>query len=685
VGLLDTWKSQALIGVIMTPTTLPFQPVGVPSTRCYAHDKISSEPGRSHCGEPLLAMYQFDWANEKLWAREEPFRAPAATQLSHEQVDRTLLLHWQEHCVECAPPDCYSVCPLYVARSDRKCARFVYGVYPNPHFEGLLDRGADVRFRPWAKIETQLHGLSGVSVAQHRLLDRVDGAATKLVNASADVLQPINRKRRLNGALTVLRDWLLPRFPAHYGADYDDFVLECFAPEREPFRLMLEQTLGDAVVFRHAFEIEPGQNFHAIPARSFQFPTNGTASRLLIYPENDGQRRLVFTWLDFVKYQVASGRNGTMSDARQLPSVVERLDGASVGGAEVGAAPAAKVKCVAWDLDNTLWDGVLIEDTAQGCQVRDEAVALVHKLDERGILQTVVSKNNHDEAWQLLTELGIAEYFLYPAITWGQKSRSLQQVADALNINIDTFALIDDSPFERAEVEATLPMVRVYPDDAVEELLELPEFDVPVTAMSKRRRFSYREQEHRSAAEATFGGDYLDFLRSCEMKMRLYTPCDEAAVKRCLELIQRSNQLNLSGRRYSAEEFDELLTTPDVLPVAFECQDRFGDYGVVGFASVNERLETPLVLDFVLSCRVAQKRVEHTFFAWLAEREANRGCDVLRAELTKTTRNTPLVKVFDDLPFRVVAADGPKLLMEMSLDQAPEPDNIIELRAEVDP
>ena len=629
-------------------------------------------------------MYQFDWANEKLWAGEEPYRAPAATQLSPDRVDQTLLLHWQEHCIECAPPDCYTVCPLYVGRSDQKCARFVYGVYPNPHFGGLLHRGADVRFRRWAKIEAQLNGRIGVSVAQHRLLDRVDGAATKFVNFSADALRSINRKRRLNGALTVARDWLLHRFPARYRGDYDDFVLECFAPENEPFRLMLEQVVDDAVVFRHAFEIESGQNFHVVPARSFQFPADGVESRLLLYPENDAQRRLVFTWLDFVKYQSSNGRNGTIGARTLASGASERIDGGSLEATGI-VAPAAKVKCVAWDLDNTLWDGVLIEDTPQGCRVRHEAVELIRRLDERGILQTVVSKNNHDDAWQLLTDLGLAEYFLYPAITWGQKSRSLQQVADALNINIDTFALIDDSPFERAEVQAALPMVRVYADDAVGALLDRPEFDVPVTEMSKRRRLSYREQEHRGTAQASFGGDYVDFLRSCEMKMRVFTPREASATKRCLELIQRSNQLNLSGRRYSAEEFEELLRTPGILAVAVECRDRFGDYGIVGYSSVDERPETPLVLDFVLSCRVAQKRVEHTFFAWLAQREASRGRDRLRAELTKTPRNTPLVKVFDDLRFREVGAEGPKLLLEMPLDEAREPDDIVELRAEVDP
>jgi FkbH-like protein len=624
-------------------------------------------------------LYEFDWANAKLWVREEPYRQPAASRLPRDQVNKTLLLHWQEHCVECAPPQCYTVCPLYVSRSDRKCARFVYGVYPNPHFAGLLERGADVRFRRWAKIEAHLNDGVGVSVAQHRRIAQVDSAVTKLVSSAADALRPINQRRRLNGALTVSRDWLLPRLPARYRGGYDDFVLECFAPENEPFRLVLEQMLEEAVVFRHAFDIQPGHNFHTIPESSFRLPVDGVPSRVRIYPENDAQRRLIFTWLDFVKYEPPAGRNGAKTSAK-----VGSTDGSSSERA-AGATPAAKVKCVAWDLDQTLWSGVLIEDTARGCRIREEAVDVIRKLDARGILQTVVSKNDHDDAWQLVTEFGIAEYFLYPAINWGQKSRSLQQIADALNINIDTFALIDDSPFERAEVQAALPMVRVFSDDALGELLSLPEFDVPVTEMSKRRRMSYREQEQRSVAQTSFSGDYLDFLRSCEMKMRIFVPHEESAASRCLELIQRSNQLNLSARRYTAKEFADLLAAPGVLNVAVECWDRFGEYGIVGFSSVDERTETPLVLDYVLSCRVAQKRVEHTFFAWLAQREAARGKPHLRAELTITARNSPLVKVFEELPFRTLGADGPKLLLEMPLAEAAEADDVIELHVDVDP
>src|SRR4030095_12769619 len=106
----------------------------------------------------------------------------------------------------------------------------------------------------------------------------------------------------------------------------------------------------------------------------------------------------------------------------------------------------------------------------------------------------------------------VEEYFLYPAINWGQKSQNLQQVADALNINVDSFALIDDSDFERTEVRTSLPQVRVYPETSIARLLDLPEFDVPITEMSRKRRASYQDGLLRARAEAQFRGDYETLL-----------------------------------------------------------------------------------------------------------------------------------------------------------------------------
>jgi FkbH-like protein len=209
----------------------------------------------------------------------------------------------------------------------------------------------------------------------------------------------------------------------------------------------------------------------------------------------------------------------------------------------------------------------------------------------------------------------------------------------------------------------------VYSEDHVSQILTYDEFDLPVSESSKKRRASYLTEIKREKVKEAFEGDYVAFLRSCAMKLRLFLPREEKHIARCLELIQRSNQLNLSNTRYKAEEFRELLSREGFLCVAMDCSDRFGDYGIVGFASIDESQQLPTLRDLVLSCRVAQKRVEHTFIHWLARRELGKGKAALAVELVKTERNQPIRQVFEDLHFRPLGGQNGRVLMELPLDQ----------------
>jgi FkbH-like protein len=601
-------------------------------------------------------MFQVEWARDDIW-RSELNSFPSHTSLlEREAVSRASLLHWEDHCLECAAPLCYSTCPLYSPRPDVRCARLAYGIYPNPCFIGLFDYGADVRFRRWGKIEAIMYGKTA-SIKLARGMDFINRA---LACPSGPVFG------RIPGTLGVLwrnnvakcRNKLFSWFaPTPHDVFYDDFVLECFSPDPETFRLVLEYSVGTMTAdhtfvgelkFRHSFNIVSGWNFYELPAKQFGVGSRNRVSKITIYPENNAERRLIFTWLDLVQYK---NRRERGVDEGVPPRLI----------------PAPKVKCVAWDLDNTLWKGILAEDSDSHLVPRPEAMRLIRSLDEKGIIQTLVSKNNHNDAWPIVERLGLGDYFLYPAINWSPKSLNLREIAGRLNIDVDTFALIDDSAFERAEVEATLPQVRVYSDDQISQLLSYPEFNVPITASGKARRMCYLTEIQRESARSRCADNYEEFLRSCEMTLRLFTPRQEKHIARCLELIQRSNQLNLSNIRYTAEEFRELLSCIGTLCVAMDCCDRFGQYGLVGFASIEESHEQPTLRDLVISCRVAQKRVEHAFIHWLAQRQLGMGKRSLRARLVKTERNGPIRQVFDDLNFRPIEQSGASLL-EVSLD-----------------
>ena len=611
-------------------------------------------------------MFQLDWAQKALWEKEAQLNPPGGSKLPRDDVRSAALLLWEEHCVECAIPVCFTSCSLYAPRLDKKCARFAYGIYPNPNFKGLFDYGADIRFRRWGKLEAMLYGKSATLTAQ-RFLGRFSRFLAVAPEGGVGGASELDSTRRFKRSFGVFAKTLLAKVcnkafawgaPGQGGGAFDAFVLECFSPEKSPFKLVIEYSAGrmtadhtfsGEIKLRRSFEIVPGWNLHTLPTEAFRPGDGPTVGKITLYPGNNAEARLIFTWLDLVQYREA---HRPESPARQANTPV----------------PATKVKCVAWDLDNTLWKGILAENTETELTPRPEALELIKKLDERGIIQTVVSKNNYADAWTVIERLGLQDYFLYPGINWQPKSQNLKEIADRLNINIDTFALIDDSAFERAEVQSAFPQVRMYSEDQIELLLTFPEFDVPVTEASKNRRMSYLTEVKRENVKEQFGGDYEGFLRSCDMKLRLFIPREENHIARCLELIQRSNQLNLSNRRYNAGEFRELLSREGLLCVAMDCRDRFGDYGIVGFASVEERQEGPTLRDLVLSCRVAQKRVEHTFVKWLAWRELARGKHVLAAALVKTERNKPIRQVFDDLRFRPVWEQNGHCLLELPLD-----------------
>jgi FkbH-like protein len=232
-------------------------------------------------------------------------------------------------------------------------------------------------------------------------------------------------------------------------------------------------------------------------------------------------------------------------------------------------------------------------------------------------------------------------------------------------------------------VNAALPQVRIYDEKEIGTLLSKPEFDVPVTEAGKSRRKSYLIQLRREHVQEQYGDDVTAFLKSCCLKMRIFIPVKPDQITRCLELVQRSNQLNLSSKRYTRDQFMELLKKPDYICLAFHCTDRFGDYGIVGFSSVKETPPISCVTDLVISCRIAQKRIEHAFIEWLAKYEQKRGFRKIDAKLIKTVKNGPLQCVFNDLPFRRIDETADSILFSLVIDTLAKGEQIIEVTDEL--
>ncbi|MDO5576799.1 MAG: HAD-IIIC family phosphatase, partial [Fibrobacter sp.] len=574
------------------------------------------------------------------------------------------VLFWREHCLECSPPECYHSCSLYRKRIDKRCVRLTYGIYNNPAFSGIFDCGADLRFRRWGKLGTVLY--PGVlSVNEMVRFRKTDSLMSKILHLMTVVSYPFNVSDRLNitcsnpqrisyKVYAKIREKYLNSVGIKKQNGYQNcFIMECYSFEQSSYQMLIEYKSTNSH-FRNSVTINPGVNCFEIPAAKFGADLSSLSGSMIIFPENNLTPRIVFTWINFVK--VKKTKFHSVKSEKKL----------------------VKVKCVAWDLDNTLWNGTLVEMGEKGISIPPENISLIEELDKRGIVQTVISKNSHDEAMRVIQENGLEKYFIYPAINWGAKSENLGQIAKKLNINVDSFALIDDSEFERSEVSSVYPEVKTYSEKQISSLLDFPEFDIKISSESQNRRLTYISNIEREHFSERFGDNYIGFLRDCQMQLKIVTPSDAGQITRCFELIQRSNQLNLSSRRYSEEEFRELLGTKSMMSVALVCRDRFGEYGTIGFACIDESGEEPQVRDFVISCRIAQKMVERSFFDWLSVKEAEKGFRCLYAEMVKTKRNGPLLNVFNEI-FENLRETDKKIVFLMDFQRKKKPIQVMEI------
>jgi FkbH-like protein len=325
----------------------------------------------------------------------------------------------------------------------------------------------------------------------------------------------------------------------------------------------------------------------------------------------------------------------------------------------------AQVKCVVWDLDGTIWDGVLLEDG--DVVVRDAVVDVIRELDEIGILHSISSKNDHDLAMKRLEQAGLADYFLYPQINWNPKSDSIRHVAQALNIGIDALAFVDDQEFELAEVAHAMPEVLLVPAGKITVAARLPEFRPRfVTSESRQRRGMYQADAARDTAEREYVGTSEEFLATLGMQMRI-RPAGPDDLPRAEELTARTNQLNSTGRMFGYEELDALRTSPGHLLLVVSLEDRFGSYGTIGLALVATAEPAWRLQLLLMSCRVVSRGVGTVLLNHVM-RLADEAGVRLQAEFVHTGRNRMMYLTYKMAGFLETGEADGAVLLESPLD-----------------
>jgi FkbH-like protein len=567
--------------------------------------------------------------------------ALAAMRALDSAVARRSQIVWAEHCTECAYPACYANCAHYTPRADLHCRRFADGI------EAVRAPGAPeplmrVRFRMWGKLQGD-----GPVPLQSRAVAYGQRVLRDAVGAVSD-LQVLPFRWRYGAT----RAWVRAERIARKGSDprkADAFVVECVSTSDKvvPFTLtILPHDRATPGLFQERLTLGGGYTRHVIPVSAIAARLDLSRPFVVkIEPLADSAEAFVFGYVDFVEWASAPAPSVLPLDATPLPK-----------------KPAAKAKCIVWDLDETVWEGILAEVGVEGVKLKPEVVAVIRALDARGILHSIASKNDEAEALAALRHFGIEELFLYPQVGWGLKSDSVRRVAKLLDIGVDTLAFVDDQPFERSVVAETLGCVTVFPHDRVEDLLAHPLFDVPVTAESSQRRLMYRDEMKRNEAFVGTGHtDYAAFLRSCDIRLNL-SLLGEAQVERIYDLSQRTNQVNVTGTRYDRARVAEMARDAGAiaagtaepgtkLPIVMQCEDRFGDYGIIGFVLLDA--DRGVVSDYFMSCRVQRKYVENALFAHLARVVAARGGKGLSCRYKRTERNKLSLELLGALGFEL--------------------------------
>ena len=343
---------------------------------------------------------------------------------------------------------------------------------------------------------------------------------------------------------------------------------------------------------------------------------------------------------------------------------------------QIAKAKAEKksIKCVVWDLDHTIWDGVLLED--EQVTLRDDVVKVLAELDRRGILNSIASKNHYDDAMARLKVLGIDNYFLYPEIHWNAKSTSIANIAKALNISLDTFAFVDDQAFEREEVAYNHPEVLCLDSADLNTVLDVPKMNPRfVTSESQLRRQMYMSDITRKRVEAEFEGASEAFLTTLDMVFCIKSAGEED-LQRAEELTARTNQLNTTGYTYSYDELNAFRHSQDHILLVSTLDDKYGTYGTIGLALVEKKTAVWVVKLLLMSCRVMSRGVGTIMMSYIMSQAKAAGVK-LQAEFIPNGRNRMMYVTYKFGGFAEVDKQDDLILFEHPLDQIqPLPDYV---------
>jgi FkbH-like protein len=359
-------------------------------------------------------------------------------------------------------------------------------------------------------------------------------------------------------------------------------------------------------------------------------------------------------------------------------------------------------KCLVLDCDNVLWGGTIGEDGMPGIKLgKTYPGSAYHELQQeilnlyhRGVLLALCSKNNDHEVWEVFDKhpdmLLRREHIATAQINWRDKVSNLKQIAADLNLGLDSFVFVDDSPFEVEQVRQYLPQV---------EVVHLPEgeavtyrdtlaaggwFDaLTFSAEDRERGAMYHAETSRKELQLQ-SQDLTSYYASLSMVLEIRL-ADAFSVPRIAQLTQKTNQFNLTTRRYSDAQIHALREDPSVDVILLRLKDRFGDSGLTGVCIMRYDGERALIDTFLLSCRVLGRGVEDAFLIQCMKRARLKGCTSAIGEYLPTAKNHQVRDFYPQRAFAPVASGNPPFCFELDLTSltASEPNFFSRIDSEI--
>jgi FkbH-like protein len=337
---------------------------------------------------------------------------------------------------------------------------------------------------------------------------------------------------------------------------------------------------------------------------------------------------------------------------------------------------AGKIKkALIFDCDNTLWKGVLGEDGFDNIKIYQEIQYLALDLAKKGVIIGICSKNNPEDVDEVLKkhqDMIIRDNdIVIKKVNWGDKASNLKLIAKELNIGTDSLVFIDDSSFEIDLIKKKLPEVRVFqvPKKEYEYGLMVRElsnlfYNSSETKEDERKVQIYKEQLQRTKGEESIE-NIEDYLATLGLVLKVYID-DPTQVARISQMTQKTNQFNLTTKRYSESGIKSFILNSDKIVISIEVNDKFGSSGLTGLAVLCKK--TSEIDTLLLSCRVLGRNIEYVFINIIIDIANKNKFEVLKARYIKTHKNPQVEDFYDKCGFDVIAKDNDSSMYSLDVD-----------------